>query len=181
MTRSKADLRKHYRALREQMAPEACLQASLAICETIRHLPAYQEARVIAVYHPMNREVDLRSLADSTKRLVYPRLLDRKAKTMEFAPVFRAFVPGVFGLMEPDGAAVAKERIDLILVPGLAFDGEGRRIGYGAGYYDSYLNDYRGVIVGVAYEQQLSPSIPADPWDVSMHWIVTDQRVLQIR
>lgn len=181
MTQAKADLRKHYRALRAQMAPEACLQASLAICETIRRLPVYQKAKVIAIYHPMNREVDLRSLADSPKRLVYPRLLDRTAKTMEFAPVLQAFVPGVFGLMEPDGAAVGKEQIDLILVPGLAFDGEGRRIGYGAGYYDGYLREYRGVIVGVAYEQQLAPNIPADPWDVSMHGIVTDQRVLQIR
>lgn len=181
MTRAKADLRKHYRALRAQMAPEACLQASLAICETIRRLPAYQEAQVIAVYHPLNREVDLRSLADPAKRLVYPRLIDQHAKTMEFAPVLRSFVPGIFDLMEPDGAAVGKEDIDLILVPGLAFDAEGRRIGYGAGYYDLYLSDFRGVIVGVAYEPQIAQSIPADPWDVPMHWIVTDQRVLSIR
>lgn len=181
MTQTKTELRKHYRALRAQMTQEDCLKASLTICETIKRLPAYQDAEVIAVYHPLNREVDLRSLAESAKRIVYPRLVDKTAKTMEFATLATSFVPGVFGLMEPDGAAVDKETIDLILVPGLAFDKEGRRIGYGAGYYDLYLNDYRGVIVGVAYEPQIAPTIPADPWDVPMHWIVTDQRVLKIR
>jgi 5-formyltetrahydrofolate cyclo-ligase len=181
MTPTKTELRKHYRALRAAMSTEACRKASLAICERIRRLPVFEASATVAIFFPLDREVDLRELTKTGKRILYPRLLDQKAKTMEFAPLDHAFVPGVFGLMEPDGEAARKDDIDLILVPGLAFDQAGRRIGYGAGYYDLYLKDYRGAIVGVAYEGQLAAFIPSASLDVSMHALVTDLRLIPIR
>lgn len=181
MTWAKAALRRQGRAIRAAMSEQAARSASLAICERIRALPDYVKAKTVAIYHPLSNEVDLRALREDEKIIVYPRLLDRTAKTMEFAPVADSFVPGVFDLMEPDGTAVGKDEIDLILVPGLVFDEAGGRIGYGAGYYDLYLKDFRGVVVGVAYERQIVRTIPADPWDVPMRTIVTEQRVLSVR
>jgi 5-formyltetrahydrofolate cyclo-ligase len=181
MTSSKAKLRTLHRARRASISMEECARASSKIRTTIQSLPVYERAKIIAIYHPMNKEVDLRGLGGTTKTLVYPRLLDRTAKTMEFAPLRDAFQQGVFGLQEPDGEAISKEAIDLVIVPGLVFDVSGRRIGYGAGYYDLYLKDYRGAIVGAAYDEQIVDLIPSDPWDVPMHWIVTQTRILDVR
>lgn len=181
MTPSKAELRTFHRARRASMSTEECARASSKIRATIQSLPVYERAKIIAIYHPMNREVDLRGLGGFNQIVVYPRLLDKTAKTMEFAPLRQAFRQGVFGLQEPDGDAVPKTAIDLIIVPGLVFDVSGRRIGYGAGYYDLYLKDYRGAVVGAAYDEQIVDRIPSDPWDVPMHWIVTQTRILDVR
>lgn len=163
------------------MSMEECARASSKIRTLIQSLPIYERAKTIAIYHPMNREVDVQGLIGPDRIIVYPRLLDKTAKTMEFAPLREAFQQGVFGLQEPDGEAISKASIDLIVVPGLVFDVFGRRIGYGAGYYDFYLKDYRGAIVGAAYDEQIVERIPSDPWDVPMHWIVTQTRILDVR
>lgn len=181
MTPSKAQLRTRHRALRASMSMEECESASARIRASIESLPVFEDAKIVAIYHPMNQEVDLRGLGGFKTTLVYPRLLDKAAKTMEFALLRHAFTQGVFGLNEPDGEAIPKEAIDLIVVPGLVFDGGGRRIGYGAGYYDLYLKDYRGTVVGAAYDHQIVDTIPCDPWDVPMQWIVTQTHILSIR
>jgi 5-formyltetrahydrofolate cyclo-ligase len=181
MTPSKAELRTFARAQRAAMSVETCERASARIRTWIESLPVFERAKVVAIYHPLNREVDVRGLGGSQKLLVYPRLLDKTAKTMEFATLRHHFVHGVFGLQEPDGEPVSKDAIDLIVVPGLVFDEMGGRIGYGAGYYDLYLKDFRGAVVGAAYDQQIAPAIPCDPWDVSMQWIVTETRIRDVR
>lgn len=70
--------------------------------------------------------------------------------------------------------------LDLIVVPGIAFDKRGYRIGFGKGYYDRFLSDYTGIKVGFAYDFQVLESIPHESWDIAMNYIVTEKKVYRI-
>jgi 5-formyltetrahydrofolate cyclo-ligase len=95
-----------------------------------------------------------------------------------------ALTRGPFGLAEPDAAApeIAVEAIDVMIVPGLAFDRAGRRLGWGGGYYDEAAGRLRaagrGFLVGLGYDFQLVPRCPADERDVAVDCVVTDQQVI---
>lgn len=90
------------------------------------------------------------------------------------------FVRGAFGILEPDpkqALPIPEESIDFILVPGLAFDLAGIRLGRGKGYYDRVLSGIGAVRCGIAYSSYVYPSLPAGPWDVKMDLVVTEQGV----
>lgn len=94
-------------------------------------------------------------------------------------------VAGPFGLLEPPASApeVRVDELAVVIVPGVAFDGEGRRVGFGRGYYDGALGDEseraRPVAVGLAYDFQVIDRCPEEPWDVRVDLVVTDQRVIR--
>ncbi len=156
-------------------------QAAAAIVRRIRKLPEYQAAHTIAIYHPMRSEVDLMSLLDDREKLFcFPKITDSAHADMEFR-VAGAFVPGIFRTQEPVGPVVRPERIDLILVPGVAFDRRGYRLGYGKGYYDRYLSVSHARAIGVCFHFQLATELPAESHDVRMDQIVTDREELCIR
>lgn len=73
-----------------------------------------------------------------------------------------------------------RNAIDALIVPGIAFDHHGYRIGYGKGYYDKYLAKFNGEIIGIGYDFQLIDSIPHESHDIRMHRIVTENRILEI-
>lgn len=92
---------------------------------------------------------------------------------------------GYYGVLEPiDGCpAVDKNDIDLILVPGLAFDRQGGRIGYGAGFYDRFFMTLEHHVdkIAMGYSFQLFPKVPTDSWDVKINGIITDQEMLMLK
>jgi 5-formyltetrahydrofolate cyclo-ligase len=96
-------------------------------------------------------------------------------------------VPGVFGILEPpeDCPAVAVEEIDVLLVPGLAFDGQGHRVGYGGGYYDetgaALRRAGRGILIGVGFDFQLIERCPAGEGDIPIDYVVTEARTIHCR
>jgi 5-formyltetrahydrofolate cyclo-ligase len=94
--------------------------------------------------------------------------------------------PGAFGLMEPPASApeIPLDALDVVIVPGLAFDGEGRRVGFGGGYYDGAFGGAaaggkRPALIGLAYDFQIVPRCPAGAGDVPVDVVVTDARVLR--
>ncbi len=174
MILTKEILRAQMRSLRDHLTREEVALHSAAIVSLIQSATSYQTAQTIALYFPMGAEVDLMALLnDSTKRFVFPRIVDRKQKQMVFAVVSQGFVSGIFGSSEPDGHVVTPSEIDLILVPGLCFSREGDRIGYGAGYYDNYLRTYSGPKIGVGYAFQLLNQIPKETHDVRLDGVFT--------
>src|SRR5581483_9171099 len=90
---------------------------------------------------------------------------------------------GRFGILEPDPGApeVRPEEVDVFLLPGLAFDGDGHRLGFGGGYYDELGPLVRGLLVGVAFDFQLVERCPAGEGDVPVDCVVTDARVVRCR
>ena len=160
--------------------------ASLNIVSRLETLPAWSGARTVALYASMGAEVETVSLAaravSAGKRVVWPRIV-ASGPAMEFAACpARDLVPGPARALEPpvSAPAVAASEIDLVVVPGVAFDARGGRLGRGRGHYDATLARLRpgAFRVGLAFESQLVPSVPSEPHDERLDAVVTDARVV---
>lgn len=120
--------------------------------------PSYQAAQTVATYLPMDHEFDSYGLIEAAqaagKRVLVPKVVG--PGQMVFLPYDPSqLVESYFGVLEPrTGQAVDKADIDLIHVPGVAFNGRGYRIGHGGGYYDRYLADYPGATISTIYDFQ---------------------------
>lgn len=116
-------------------------------------------------------------------RIAYPRVSGPQRLTLHLADEASDLVPGAFGICEPaeDCPLIEAEEIDLVLVPGVAFDVYGRRIGHGGGYYDRLLPTLgRAARVGYAFDGQVFPEVPAGPHDITVDVLVTPSRTLRI-
>jgi 5-formyltetrahydrofolate cyclo-ligase len=112
------------------------------------------------------------------KNWVLPRILpDHGLRFHPYDP--QRLVFHSFGMAEPDPElpAVPAQEIELVLVPGLAFDRRGWRLGYGGGYFDRFLKECRGTSLGVTYEALLLENLPRDEHDMPMQWIVTEKKI----
>ena len=131
-----------------------------------------------AGFWPLPGEPDLRSLWTEFAELtwVFPRIDSEK---LCFHEIKGTWVPGPYGLTEPslDNPIIEPDLIQGVLIPGLGFDREGRRLGRGRGYYDRWLASFRGIRVGVCFESQWVEQIPAEEHDQKMDLIVTERGV----
>ena len=173
---------------RRRFGSAAVRSASEAICDRVRELPEWQHAGTVALYAGWGGEADpslLAAWADS-RRLAFPTVLPGEP-LLRFFRVTRPeeLKPGTFGIPAPpveDDNEVAIPEIDLFLVPGVAFDGAGRRLGMGKGYYDQILATARpdATRAGIAFAWQLVGLVPVEPHDLGMDLVVTDERVLRL-
>jgi 5-formyltetrahydrofolate cyclo-ligase len=190
VTRSIVDekrlLREQVITARARLSPADREEASRRIAARIAELDAFAAARTVALYAPIGAEVDTgevaRRAAAAGKILVWPRLLAGRL-ALEFATCDpAALVAGPQRTREPPpGApAVPADAIDLMLVPGVAFDAAGGRLGRGRGHYDATLAAMprRTARVGVCFEVQLVPGLPSEPHDAPLDLVVTEARVL---
>ncbi len=158
-------------------------QAIQARAITLSH---YCSARYVALYSPVQNEVDNRAILihglASGKKIFYPK------SSRPGAPAFAAidsavdFVAGRFGIPEPVGSEpLTPAHYDslIVFVPGVLFDRRGNRLGRGGGWYDRALSELgsRGIFVGLAYGFQVVESLPAESWDQSMHFIITEEHL----
>jgi len=160
-----------------------------AASERLAALPVFASAGTISGFVAIQNEIDpAAALAAAGRRgavVALPRV-SHGVPRLRFhrAQASDTLVPGPFGLAEPAATApeVDAEGIDLMLVPGLAFDLAGRRVGYGKGYFDEVAarikGKGRGLLVGLAYDFQIVDRCPAGEGDVSVDWIVTDRRAV---
>lgn len=161
--------------VRRKKAASPALSAE--ICEKAFRLPYVTAARTVMLYLPTGREVDtsrlLSLLLQAGKTVCAPRI---KSPTEMEAALFgeTALKRGAFGIWEPTGEIVPTP--DLIFVPGVVFDAEGHRIGYGKGYYDRFLERQSCPCVGLAHASQLVDHVPAEPHDRRMDLVVTERR-----
>jgi 5-formyltetrahydrofolate cyclo-ligase len=167
---------------------------SAAACARLLETPGFSRARTIMGYMPLPEELDLWPLFDAAfaagKRVCLPRI-DWAARTM--APMVidsRNFEREVreHGLEEPAaGPILPIESLDLILIPGLAFDATGNRIGRGAGFYDRFLSTFRRVrrqgaaAIGIAFELQIVDRVPTEAHDALLDGLVTERRLVLCR
>lgn len=116
-------------------------------------------------------------------RLFYPKVMEDGSLLFYPDGGSDGWVRGKYGLLEPrvpPGAEGIRKGFDLVVVPGVAFDSRGRRLGKGYGYYDRFLSGLAGsaVTVGLAFSRQLLPEVPVDPWDVPVDAVVTEDGVI---
>jgi 5-formyltetrahydrofolate cyclo-ligase len=187
----KAEVRNSMLRTRTMTPRESRDAMSLAIAKHLFGLEVWTAARSVALFHSIasKGEVDTAPLEkqarEEGKRVAYPRL-DGDSPLLEDQTMSFRWVDDVStlagkgrGFREPAVDAEVASAIDLIVVPGLAFDPAGNRIGYGAGLYDRALAAFSAsMTVGVAFDFQIVMEIPRGDHDVAVSMIVTDKRVL---
>jgi len=180
---NKADIRKMYLDTRLKMDDGLIEKHSISICSNISLSRPYKKAIVVGLYYPVRSEVDVMYLLDNaSKRVVFPRV---KGEHLEFAKAdaMENFKKGSYGIPEPLHADVIDIKdINLILVPGIVFDRNGYRLGYGKGFYDRLLSGYPDIVsMGVCCDEFVLESLQRDPWDTRVDYIVTQSGVFKTR
>lgn len=180
----KVQLRVKYKQIRAGLSREETEAKSKIMCDIFLSTDVYKNARCIMLYMPLGNEADTsdivrRAYADG-KRVVFP-VTDRDTGiiTPVFADSGAEFEKGAFSVMEPEYSEIAQVGdIDIILVPGIAFDIKGCRIGFGKGCYDRLLSCYNGTKVGFCYSEQVCECISVDEHDVCMDWLITQDGII---
>lgn len=186
LVQEKRRLRAEMSQRRNAVDPEHAERAARAATDLLVALEPFQRSRQIALYAALPYELPTRRLFDLVvaKRgaALLPRTVDPTG--LEFFAVERweDLRAGCFGVLEPPQRAVraALGPGDLVVVPGVAFDAEGYRLGQGKGYYDRAFARERGeapTLVGFGYEFQVVEAVPHERWDRQMDAIVTDRAV----
>ncbi len=184
--RAKAELRKRLRGLRATHPESAVAARSEKIVGRIEELPVFASAQTVALFWPIveRREVDLRpldaKLRAAGKRVAYPAIdPETRVMTFRFAATSELEERGL-GFEEPAPSAEEAKALDLIVVPALAADARGHRLGYGAGFYDRALPRFAppAVTAIVVYDFQLLAEVPVLEGDVACDFVVTDSRTL---
>jgi len=158
-----------------------------ALAERLLCLDEYRKAGRVLLYAAFRTEAATEEIIEaairSGREVVLPRVdAENGALTKHVIGGLHELSPGYRGIPEPTSEARVKvEEVDLVVVPGVAFDPSGRRLGYGGGYYDRLLPRIKGVkpVVALAYEEQLFESLPGEEHDVGVDIIVTDRRVIR--
>lgn len=186
----KKELRERVRRMLAGMTPEDIAAKSARATELLVHTPEFARTEVIMVYLSLPGELDttalvLRSWQDH-KRVVAPRVSweQRRMMPTELRSLTSDVIEHAAGLREPiSGIPIPVDIIDMVIVPGLAFDEKGDRLGRGRGFYDRFLAhpEFTGITCGLAFEEQLLLEVPAGPLDRPMSMLVTDRKVRRFR
>ncbi|MDD3276568.1 MAG: 5-formyltetrahydrofolate cyclo-ligase [Kiritimatiellales bacterium] len=176
---TKAEIRKQIAALRPDFQILETLSAS--VIKKFQSLELFRSARSIGAYIPLPDEVNLSPLFESLQTTFYIPAVDETAGIYRMARLTTELKKGRFGILEPAVPVFAAEdELDLILVPGIAFDRTGRRIGRGGGFYDRLLPQYSAVRAGICFDFQCLEEIPAEIHDIRMDWLVTETQILKV-
>lgn len=190
---NKEAIRDRMREALRDLTLEETQERSAALCRRVESADFFHAAQTVMVYLPVPGEVDIAPLAlrcfQEGKTVCVPRM-DWKERHMQAAEITGfddSFETRKHGVREPAaGRPVSNLDIDLIIVPGLAFDTFGRRLGRGGGFYDRFLSqpEFRkaGAVasVGVCFDFQIIPAVPHVAHDVPVHAVVTDRRAIRI-
>jgi len=174
---------------RDGMSADIKAEKDSRIKDRFFSLPEFITARKIFFYASFRSEVETLSMIEESlkmgKQIVLPKV-DKKTHRLILYEIKNVseLSPGYMGIPEPslsDDRLVNLNDIDLVIIPGAAFDYSGNRLGYGAGYYDFLLSERKKKmpVVALAYEEQIVDSIPAEMHDVKVDMIVTDKRVIK--
>lgn len=180
----KAGLRRELVARRAALSPEERRRQSRAVLDRLRSLPVARKAKIVAGYHPLPAEVDdlefLLERVGHGVRVALPRVDGRELSLHDWHPG-DPLERNQFQILEPLRGAptVPYAAVHAVLVPGVAFDRAGHRMGYGQGFYDRLLRhvplDAR---IGLAFDLQLVDKLPREPHDVPVGWILTPGETL---
>lgn len=180
----KNSIRDSVAARRRSLSDAEVEQKSLQISNNLSTLDIFKLSRSIALYSPIQKEVRTQYIFDLAvnceKEVYFPRV---NGSSLDFFRVnnLEQLKPGKFGVFEPDPnlLKVNIQHIDLFILPGLAFDRSGNRLGFGKGYYDRALDNVpQGKKVGLAYEFQLLDAVPVDENDRKVEMIITEQGIV---
>ncbi len=177
---NKAELRKVLLQERQAIAQQEWQEKSLQLCRQLQHSVWFMEAQTVLAYFSFRQEPDLSALFHHPKTWGMSRCVGKDLSWHQWSP--DATLPlqtGKFGILEPhpDAPLIEPEAVDLILVPAIACDYEGYRLGYGGGFYDRLLSSpvwSTKVAIGIVFESARLPQLPRDSWDQPLAAVCTE-------
>lgn len=182
---TKQQIRKRIRTLRKEMTPDEVHKKSVRIAEQVLHSTAFKETELVLLYADFQNEVQTGLLAEEAwkeeKRVAYPKVV---GNDMEFYLIseYAQLAPGAMNIPEPVPNC---ERIisfpenTLMIMPGVAFDRNLNRVGYGGGYYDRFLEKHPDLVrIAISYELQLCDYVPVESTDYKPHMLITEKQIL---
>ncbi len=189
MLLNKISIRKHVLSKRDAIRANIRIEKNKKIKDKLIGLSEFKAANKILLYAAFRNEVDtadlIRHCISSRKITVLPKV-DKKNNELKLYEIkdISELSSGYLGIPEPD---VSEDRLcliedmEIIIVPGVAFDEDCGRLGYGKGFYDKLLSKVRSKIIGLAYEEQIVERIEVDAHDIKMDNIITDERIIECK
>jgi 5-formyltetrahydrofolate cyclo-ligase len=185
--KAKAELRSKISAILRSFSPEKRASDSAKLCASLGQQDFFRNATSILFFAPLPEEPDLWPLLSEVlagKKLVALPCFD--SENQAYVPrrvrdIHVEIISGKFGIREPAPTCVATplQDLDLVLVPGVAFEIDGHRLGRGKGFYDRLLENFTGKKIGIAFDEQIVDAVPAGKNDVKMDLIVTPTRLVK--
>ena len=180
----KKSIRKRLLNGRNQLDPETHSRLSSRAQRNLIESDCFVLAEKLALYSPVNNEVATEKIfiaaKDAGKKVYYPKVVADDLNFVEISSL-ADLSPGVFGVPEPTtGQTAHVTELQLIVVPGLAFDQRGHRLGYGRGYYDRQLSvkPAATIAVGLCFEFQICARLPEEGHDQQLDFIATESRLI---
>lgn len=188
MKEEKKRLRKEILQRMNSLSEEQYTTLSAKIVDSLYKQREWIEAKTIGITLSMEREVNTYAIIEKAweegKAIVVPKC-NRETRTMTFRQItnFEQLETVYMNLREPDPSIteeVSVEEIGLLLVPGVAFTRKGERVGYGGGYYDRYLVNYKEKTLSLVFDFQIVSHIPVEPFDKTVQKIITEKETISI-
>ena len=180
----KTQLKESILEKRNSLSKDEIIEKSNKIKLNLFNLESYKKSKTAMFFVSFGSEVSTHDIIKESigrKTIVVPKVTGHEIEPSLILD-FDSLVPsGKFGILEPiEIMKVAYKNIDLVLVPGIAFDKEGHRIGYGFGYYDKFLKKVpKAVKIGLCFDFQVVDKVPREEYDVPVDFIVTEERVIE--
>jgi 5-formyltetrahydrofolate cyclo-ligase len=185
--KNKPSIRTYLLKQRQQLSDDQISVLSAQIINNITSSPYFQQSQTIAIYYPVNNEVNLLGLINQhpDKIFLLPVVNDNQSMFFKTYHQHSQLIKNKYGIAEPQAGEMVKLKdIDLCLMPLLGFSRCGNRLGMGGGYYDRYfaLNQFQQkatILAGIAYDFQEDDTIHKDPWDIHLTLIYTNKEVIK--
>jgi len=175
----KQNLRRELSARRKGIDPQDKLRWEAAICRAVVEHEYFEQMQVILGFVPIGAEPNIKPAMEEALRLgkeLYLPCCDAETREMTFRQVssLSELIPGAHGIPEPPqgSAEFCGGHTALCIVPGLAFDKEGFRLGYGGGYYDRFLASFKGSTMGVCYAIMRQAALPREAHDFAVEIVI---------
>ncbi len=182
----KKDIRKKLLEKRNSLSTYEILERSNRILEKLKKLEKFEKASTLACYISFGSEVYTHGLIKEYvgKKKVLVPVVSKEKKEIFLAHIksWRELESGTYGILEPRKEflrPVSYDEVEVIIVPGIAFDENGNRIGYGEGYFDKLLKKIHAVKIAIAYDFQILKKIPNEKHDVKIDVIITEKRIIE--
>ncbi len=182
----KEKIRAYMKAQRKQLSKEEIEEKSAKITLALFSCDALKNVNTIMVYLPSFNEVRTDKMTEKFfeegKKVVAP-VTDEE--NISLTPYLftdtKELIKGAYGIKEPKkDFGVEKSEIDAVIVPGIAFDKNGNRMGFGKGYYDRFLEGFGGKKIGICYDFQIIDAIPTNEHDIAMDYIISEENIYVI-
>ncbi len=179
----KEDIRRRVKAQKSLLSMKEKSEAAAKVFDVLEHSAAFMLADNILLYHSLPDELSTREFIDrwhNRKHFFLPRV---NGVNLEILPYDQSALRlGAFHIEEPSGdELIPIENIEMVVVPAIAYDRRGNRVGRGKGFYDRLLADTKATKVGVAYDFQLVDDIDSEPHDVKVDVVITESHIITVR